>query len=78
MQDICKAQNETVEIDSNKSVTATNVKRLIPQINRDYQTFKKRKCNDKILIRHTTMQKDWEEKNGIIFEWAVTNQNTGL
>lgn len=50
MQDICKAQNETVEIDSNKSVTATNVKRLIPQINRDYQTFKKRKCNDKILI----------------------------
>lgn len=35
MQDICKAQNETVEIDSNKSVTATNVKRLIPQINRE-------------------------------------------
>lgn len=33
MQDICKAQNKTLGIDPNKSVTATNVNRLIPQIN---------------------------------------------
>lgn len=33
MQDIWKAQTKTVEIDSNKSVTKTNVNGVIVQVN---------------------------------------------
>lgn len=50
MQDICKAPNKTVKIDSNKSVTITNVNRLIPQINTKIIKPLK-KSNDKIFIR---------------------------